>query len=80
MDATTATTFLNKSEIETLTGFKVPLRQIAQLKKQGIPFFTDRYNRPVVVRENLFGIGKKIEQPKNTPKWQPSVLKSVKNG
>ena len=72
-----ATTFLDKSEIEVLTGFKLPVKQIAHLKKQGIPFFTDGRNRPVVMRENL--LGKKIETPKNnTPKWQPTVLK--KNG
>lgn len=67
-----ATIFLSKAELEVLTGFKLAARQIRQLKKQGIPFFTDGRNRPVVVRENLSG--KKIEPPKPVSKWQPKVI------
>lgn len=69
-----ATTFLDKSEIEILTGFKLPIKQTAQLKKQGIPFFTDGRNRPVVLRESISKPNK--PQPVAISKWQPNIMKA----
>lgn len=41
-------TFLSKQEMETLTGYKQPKRQLELLALRGIPFTLDAYGRPVV--------------------------------
>jgi hypothetical protein len=62
--------FLTPEELETLTGYKQPSKQVAHLKAQRIPFHTNRAGHPRVARAILEGA-------KSTPKatkaaWSPS--------
>ena len=45
--------FLNADELHALTGCKRVSEQIAQLRKQKIPFWLDKRGRPVVLVDNL---------------------------
>ncbi len=42
--------FLTPSEIEQLTGYRVPARQITWLTRNAIPHFVNGAGRPVVTR------------------------------
>lgn len=42
--------FLTKDELVELTGYRQPLKQVAHLRAQRIPFHTNSAGRPVVVR------------------------------
>ena len=53
--------FLSAQEIEILTGFQRKARQIAQLKRMGIPFFVNGSGRPVVTRGAVEGRHEKAE-------------------
>jgi len=46
-------TFLHKSELEELTGYKMPARQIAWLKRQGIRHWINATSRPIVPRSQF---------------------------
>ena len=45
--------FLETDELEALTGYRRKADQRTQLGHMGIPFFTNRHGRPLVVREVL---------------------------
>jgi hypothetical protein len=45
--------FLHKGELEELTGYRMPARQIAWLKGQGIRHWTNATSRPVVPRSQF---------------------------
>ena len=46
-------TFLDPEEIVTLTGYKRKSDQRTQLMHMGIPFHTNRFGRPLVMKEAL---------------------------
>ncbi len=46
-------TFLRKGELEELTGYKMPARQIAWLRGQGIRHWINATSRPVVPRSQF---------------------------
>lgn len=57
-------TFLNEQELAALTGFKLKSKQVAQLKKMGVPFYVNATGRPVAVRSVVEG-GKVQPSPEN---------------
>ncbi len=70
--------FLTDDELKELTGIRrgkdgesLHQLQIYWLRKQGIPFYENARNRPIVVREVL--TNRKIAEPAR-PKWTPKVL------
>lgn len=63
--------FLTAEELHELTGYAQRARQIAQLRKMGVPFFVNAAGRPVVVRAALSGGDvTEAQYPKKT--WEPS--------
>jgi hypothetical protein len=63
------TTFLSTEEIEALTGYKQHSKQVQHLKRQRIPFHTNKSGHPIVTREAIAG-GKSTPTPKSwEPKW-----------
>ena len=49
--------WLNKDELKRLTGFAWKSKQCAALKEKKIPFTTNRFNEPLVVRAYIEGQG-----------------------
>ena len=65
---------LSKEALEKLTGWKQPKKQIEQLRKQGVPFFINGRNKPVVLAAAL-DISQQATSKKQTQnKWSPTVL------
>lgn len=57
--------FLGPDEVETLTGFKTPMRQIDWLRTKGWRFEMSGSRRPVIARryaEKMLGCGNDDEQ------------------
>jgi hypothetical protein len=57
--------FLTPDEVETLTGFKTPMRQVCWLRGQGWRFELNGNRRPVIARryaEKVLGCGGDDEQ------------------
>lgn len=54
-------TFLSKEDVATLTGAKIKTKQIAQLRKMGLPFWVNALGAPVVPRSAIDG------RPAKTP-------------
>jgi len=57
--------FLNLEELEVLTGFKTPARQVNWLRKKGWRFEVNGNRRPIVARkyaEKMLGCGMPEEQ------------------
>ena len=65
---TEAPLFLTDEEMVRLTGFKRAAKQIAQLKAQRIPHFTNAAGQPRIARAVLEG--RKAAQPKQDT-WNP---------
>ena len=65
-----AALFLQPSDIKTLTGCAHKDKQIAQLRKMGLPFFVNAGGRPVVTAAVVEG----AKQPSTPQAWQPAVL------
>ena len=63
--------FLTPEELQTLTGYAVRIKQIAQLRKMGIPFRINGCGRAIVTRVAVEG-GAEIAPPAAV--WQPAVL------
>ena len=63
---------LSKDALEKLTGWKQAKKQIEQLRKQGIPFYINCRNKPVVLSSVLTGNSTKTIKSKS--KWSPSAL------
>ena len=53
--------FLSKEDVATLTGAKIKSKQIAQLRKMGLPFWVNALGVPVVPRSAIDG------RPAKTP-------------
>ena len=66
-------TFLDDEELRQLTGFAHKAKQVAQLRRMGIPFWLNAASRPVVARSALEG-SKKPEKP--AKKWESAYLNS----
>lgn len=64
------TIFLTDEDLHELTGYVHRAKQVAQLRRMGIPFFINAAGRPVVARAIIEG-GK--EKPATTQKtWEPT--------
>lgn len=64
-----ASTFLDHSEISTLTGRPQKSRQIAALRRMCIPFVVNDVGKPVVARSAIEG--KREVAPPRPKKWEP---------
>lgn len=53
--------FLRREEVEELTGYRMPSRQIRWLRKQGIPHWIAADGRPRVPRAAIEGVGRPPE-------------------
>jgi hypothetical protein len=66
-------TFLDPTEIVTLTGRKFKSRQIDTLRRMAIPFFVNATGHPVVARAAIHG-AREVE-PEQKKAWVPKVLR-----
>jgi hypothetical protein len=60
--------FLDDEELYILTGYRWHSKQVAELRRQGVPFRVNAAGRPAVARSAIEG-GKQPTQPKT---WEPS--------
>lgn len=60
--------FLTDADLEKLTGRKQKSRQVAELRRLGVPFYVNASGHPVVACAVLEG-GKQPAQQK--PTWEP---------
>lgn len=67
--------FLTAEELQTLTGYAVRARQIAQLRKMGIAFRINASGRAVVTRAAVEGGEIAAQQPVG---WQPAMLQNLR--
>lgn len=63
--------FISPDDLKELTGFTVKEKQIAQLRRMGIPFFVNGCGRAKVAASVIEG--RKQEDPPRQG-WKPSVL------
>ncbi len=63
--------FLEREEIERLTGFSWKSKQIEWLREQGIPFHVAATGHPAVVRSTIEGRKEAAEAPE---RWVPRVV------
>lgn len=61
--------FLTELEVADLTGYKQPSKQVAMLRRQGIPFHINAAGHPKVARAILEGARQKTKEPAT---WSPS--------
>lgn len=67
--------FLSDIEMVRLTGFRWKSKQVAWLRKQGIPFRPAANGRPVVTRVAIEGRPSQTQTPAEpAKKWSPQVL------
>jgi hypothetical protein len=62
-------TFLTHEEIATLTGWKNKRKQVEQLRKQGLPFWLNASNAPIVPRSAIDG--RKAQAAPQKKRWEP---------
>jgi len=60
--------FLDDKDLIELTGWHHRSKQVAQLRKMGIPFWLNACGRPIVAK-SIFEGGKAKPQPKT---WEPT--------
>jgi hypothetical protein len=65
-------TFLDQTELSTLTGRKAKSLQIITLRKMGIPYFVNANGHPIVTRSAIEN--KKEQLPPK--KWTSNILRS----
>ena len=65
---------LSEDALEKLTGWKQSKKQIEQLRKQGIPFFINGKNKPVVLATALEVSQQTPSKKQTQTKWSPTVL------
>jgi len=53
--------FLRREEVEELTGYRMPSRQIRWLREQGIPHWVAADGRPRVPRAAIEGAARRFE-------------------
>jgi hypothetical protein len=68
---TNNTTFLDLDELRWLTGWAQKSKQIAQLRRMGIPFYVNALGLPIVARSVIEGTRTKIQEP-NT-RWRSAI-------
>lgn len=54
--------------------YKTKNKQVQQLKLQGIPFFLNGRNEPIVLRQTFSGNKKQSSENKIKQRWQSPVL------
>ena len=64
---------LSEDDLEKLTDWKHSKKQIEQLRKQGIPFFVNGKNKPVVLTSSLDIAEHKSIVKQVQSKWSPPV-------
>ena len=62
--------FLTDEELFELTGYHQAKKQIAMLKKQGVPFYVNAAGHPRVARAIIEG--KHAKEPAKVKDWIPS--------
>lgn len=63
--------FLDDKDLRDLTGYIHRSKQVAQLRKMGIPFFVNAAGRPIVARAIIEG--RREEPAANKEKtWEPA--------
>lgn len=68
--------FLTDEELAELTGYRQPGKQIAMLKRQGVPFHVNAAGHPKVARAILEGKHVAVKTTKEwTPSWAGSLAK-----
>lgn len=70
-------TFLSKEDVATLTGAKIKSKQIAQLRKMGLPFWVNALGVPVVPRSAIEGRPSKAQVA--APKVVPNLFRKYLN-
>ena len=66
--------FLDDDALRRPTGFVHKARQVAQLRKMGVPFWINGRGAPVVACSAVQG-GKAADTPAPRPAWVPRVLR-----
>ena len=66
------TTFLSDDELRSLTGFHRKVKQVAQLRLMGVPFWVNGRGRPVVPRSVIEGNA----TSSHTRRWAPALIKN----
>lgn len=61
--------FLSDSDLRDLTGYVRRAKQVAQLRKMGIPFFVNAAGRPIVARATIEGRNEPAAKEKT---WEPA--------
>lgn len=69
-------TFLSKEDLVTLTGAKTKSKQIAQLRRMGLPFWINALGVPVVPRSAIDGRPAAVPVPR--AKVVPYLLRDGK--
>lgn len=59
--------FLDEAQLVKLTGFRQKSKQIAQLRKMGVPFLINASGHPVVTEINA-----KESKPEVKTEWRPA--------
>lgn len=63
--------FLDDGQLKKLTGYAQKAKQVAQLRRMGVPFFVNAAGKPVVAEAALQGI-KSPEITQTQGSWEPS--------
>jgi hypothetical protein len=63
--------FITDEDLRELTGYTHRAKQVAQLRRMGIPFFVNAAGRPIVARATIEG-GNQSSPTAATKKWEPS--------
>lgn len=66
--------FLDDEELFVLTGYRWHSKQVAELRRQGVPFRVNAAGRPAVAKAAIEGSKQAPDQPK---KWVPSWAKAA---
>ena len=61
--------FLDDEELYILTGYRFKSKQVAELRRMGVPFRVNAFGRPAVAKAVIEGRKPDPDQPK---KWSPS--------
>jgi hypothetical protein len=62
--------FLTDAELRDLTGYAQRSKQVAQLRRQGIPFYLNAAGRPIIARAIIEGGKESSAEPEKT--WEPA--------
>ena len=63
--------FLTPDDLILLTGKRQKVKQIEQLRRMGVPFYTNASGHPIVARAEVEG-SRKV--PATQQVWKPAVL------